>query len=218
MILKLKYVFIAFLLLGWACKNDKRYLSHEEVNGFQITDSTDVVQDVKAFQAELNEEYKNPDTSPLADKDRKKFVALDFFEIDTTYRVEARFEETPFENSFYMQTTTDRAPEYKRFGIVYFTLKGKEYQLNVYQSQELKLQDEYKDYLFIPFLDDTNGDESYGGGRYLDATIPDGDKMIIDFNKAYNPYCAYNKKYSCPVVPQENRLDVAIKAGVKKFH
>ncbi len=218
MFVKLKYVFISLLLIGWACKNDKRYLSNTEVHGFTITDSTDIVQEIKAFQAEMNSDYKNPESSPLTDKDRKDFVALDFFEIDTTYRVVAKFEETPFENSFRMKTTTDRAPEYKKYGIVTFQLKGKEYSLNVYQSQELKLKAEYEDYLFIPFLDETNGDATYGGGRYIDAAIPEGDKMVIDFNKAYNPYCAYNKKYSCPIVPEENRLKVAIEAGVKKFH
>ena len=77
--------------------------------------------------------------------------------------------------------------------------------------------EEYKDYLFLPFLDDTNGEGSYGGGRYIDLRIPDSDTMIIDFNTAYNPYCAYNDRYSCPIVPRQNYLDVAIEAGVKAF-
>jgi uncharacterized protein (DUF1684 family) len=78
-------------------------------------------------------------------------------------------------------------------------------------------QEEYRDYLFLPFADLTNGEETYGGGRYLDLTIPTGNTILLDFNKAYNPYCAYNPKYSCPLVPKQNRLDIPIIAGVKAF-
>ncbi len=75
----------------------------------------------------------------------------------------------------------------------------------------------YDDYLFLPFLDETNGDESYGGGRYVEARIPAGDTLIINFNEAYNPYCAYNERYSCPIVPRANYINTRIKAGVKAF-
>ena len=78
-------------------------------------------------------------------------------------------------------------------------------------------EDDYEDYLFLPFLDETNGLESYGGGRYINVRIPEGDTMIIDFNKSYNPFCAYNDKYSCPIVPRENYLKTRIEAGVKGF-
>ena len=71
--------------------------------------------------------------------------------------------------------------------------------------------------MFLPFKDKTNGVETYGGGRYLDLTVPDGDSIVIDFNKAYNPYCHYNIEYSCPLVPRENKLLFSIKAGVKKY-
>ena len=71
--------------------------------------------------------------------------------------------------------------------------------------------------MFLPFSDETNGIESYGGGRYIDLRIPEGNTLIIDFNSAYNPYCAYNDKYSCPIVPRENYLRTRIEAGVKKF-
>jgi uncharacterized protein len=90
--------------------------------------------------------------------------------------------------------------------------------LNIYRNIDLSKKKEYKNYLFLPFLDLTSGNESYGGGRYIDMRIPKGNIITIDFNKAYNPYCAYNHKYSCPVVPDENNLNIEIKAGVKKFH
>jgi hypothetical protein len=169
------------------------------------------------FQKEINAEYKDASTSPLKDKDRKNFKGLEFFKFDTTYVVRARFERTPEETPFQMKTTTDRLPVYVKYGIVTFNLKGNTYRLNVYQNQDLMKKEGFEDYLFLPFLDDTNGEESYGGGRYIDLRIPEGDEVVIDFNKAYNPYCAYNEKYSCPIVPRENYLDLKVEAGVKAF-
>ena len=72
--------------------------------------------------------------------------------------------------------------------------------------------------MFLPFSDLTSGNETYGGGRYIDLEIPKGKTITIDFNQAYNPYCAYNPKYSCPIVPAENELLTNVNAGVKKFH
>ena len=117
-----------------------------------------------------------------------------------------------------MKTSTTRLPEYKKYGELHFTIDEVAYKLNVYQSMDLKKKKEYKNHLFLPFSDLTNGKESYIGGRYIDIEIQDAAVWEIDFNKAYNPYCAYNHKYSCPIVPLENDLEVAIYAGVKKFH
>ncbi|MGS2726689.1 DUF1684 domain-containing protein [Psychroserpens sp. BH13MA-6] len=170
------------------------------------------------FQKEINAEYKDASTSPLKDKDRKKFKGLDFFKFDSTYVVQATFERTPNEDVFKMKTTTSRLPEYKKYGVITFTLKDKDFSLNIYQNQGLITKEGYEDYLFLPFLDNTNGDESYGGGRYIDMRIPEGNVIEIDFNKAYNPYCAYNERYSCPIVPRENYLDLEVRAGVKAFN
>jgi len=169
------------------------------------------------FQKELNAEYKDATTSPLKDKDRKVFKGLDFFKFDSTYVVTARFKRTPNEKVFKMKTTTNRTPEYVKYGELNFDLKGKNFTLNIYQNQGLIDTKGYEDYLFLPFLDETNGLESYGGGRYIDARIPKGNTMIIDFNKAYNPYCAYNDKYSCPIVPLKNYLKTRIEAGIMAF-
>ncbi|WP_299277575.1 DUF1684 domain-containing protein [uncultured Psychroserpens sp.] len=169
------------------------------------------------FQKEINAEYKDATTSPLKEKDRKNFKGLDFFKFDSTFVVKANFKRTPNENVFKMKTTTSRLPEYVKYGVVSFELHDKSYQLNIYQNQDLIKEEGYEDYLFLPFLDNTNGGESYGGGRYIDLKIPDGNSILIDFNKAYNPYCAYNERYSCPIVPRENYLDLEIKAGVKTF-
>nr|WP_305050744.1 DUF1684 domain-containing protein [Elizabethkingia bruuniana] len=95
-------------------------------------------------------------------------------------------------------------------------MEGQQYSLKVYQSQDLIKKPSFKDHLFLPFRDATNEKETYGGGRYIDLRIPKKDHLIIDFNKAYNPYCAYNAfDYNCPIVPIENKLPVEIRAGVK---
>ena len=169
------------------------------------------------FQKELNAQYKDASNSPLKDKDRKNFEGLNFFKFDSTYVVIAQFKRTPNEKSFKMKTTSDRLPVYVKYGELLFNLIGESYKLNIYQNLGLIDDEEYEDYLFLPFLDETNGLESYGGGRYIDTRIPEGDTMIIDFNQAYNPYCAYNDKYSCPIVPRENYLKTRIDAGVKAF-
>ncbi|MFC0605309.1 DUF1684 domain-containing protein [Winogradskyella pulchriflava] len=169
------------------------------------------------WQKKQNADFKDATKSPLKDKDRKTFKGLDFYKFDSTYVVTAKLTRTPDAKPFKMKTTTERRPDYVQYGVVTFTLKGQEYQLNIYQNLGLLDTEGYEDYLFLPFLDDTNGNGSYAGGRYTEARIPEGDTIIIDFNTAYNPYCAYNEKYSCPIVPRENYLATEIKAGVKAF-
>jgi uncharacterized protein (DUF1684 family) len=169
------------------------------------------------WQREQNADFKDATKSPLKEKDRKTFKGLDFFVVDSSFVVTAKLTRTPEAKAFKMKTTTERLPDYKQYGIITFKIKDKEYQLNIYQNLGLLTQEGYEDYLFLPFLDNTNGEESYGGGRYTEARIPEGDTIIIDFNTAYNPYCAYNKKYSCPIVPRDNYLDTRVEAGVKAF-
>ena len=169
------------------------------------------------WQKEMNADFKDATKSPLKDKDRKNFTGLDFYKFDSTYVVTAKLTRTPDAKPFKMKTTTERRPDYVQYGVVTFNLKGKEYQLNIYQNLGLLDQEGYEDYLFLPFLDNTNGNGSYSGGRYTEARIPEGDTIVIDFNTAYNPYCAYNEKYSCPIVPRANYLDLEIEAGVKAF-
>ncbi len=175
------------------------------------------IQGETEFQKKMNSEYKDATTSPLKDKDRKHFEGLDFFNLDSSFVVKAAFKRTLDEKPFKMKTTTDRLPMYVKYGELSFQLKEKEFKLNIYQNQGLIEKEGYEDYLFLPFLDETNGLESYGGGRFMDAKIPEDDTIIIDFNKAYNPYCAYNDTYSCPIVPRENYLKIRIEAGVKAF-
>lgn len=170
--------------------------------------------DSKKFQDELDVAYADKESSPLTKKDRRRFKGLPFFPINEKYRVVAKFERAQNVTPFKMSTTTDRKPVYELFGVATFSIDGVEYQLNIYQSHKLREMEEYKNHLFLPFTDLTSGVESYGGGRFIDLEIPEGDEIVIDFNKAYNPYCAYNHVYSCPIPPAENDLKVEIRAGV----
>jgi len=175
-------------------------------------------QTAQEFQDELNKSYADKEKSPLMEEDFKTFTHLEFFPITEEFIIKAKFIRTRKEKPFEMKTTTARLPIYKKYGELHFTFEGKEYKLNVYQNLDLIKKEGYEDYLFLPFSDTTNGDETYIGGRYIDYRIQKELEWTIDFNKAYNPYCAYNYKYSCPIVPMENDLPIAIKAGVKKFH
>lgn len=170
------------------------------------------------FQEELNKEFKDSVSSPLEKEDLVHFEHLDFYPISEKFIVKAIFVKAKKEKSFKMKTSTSRTPMYIKYGELHFELDGKSMVLNVYKNIELSKKPGFKDYLFLPFLDLTNDNTTYAGGRYLDIVIPKSKEVMINFNKAYNPYCAYNHKYSCPLVPRENDLDIAIEAGVKKFH
>ena len=198
----MKFIFLVCLIFGFAGMNAQK--SGKTVGALE-------------FQKKLNWDFKKADKTPLTAKDRERFQSLEFFPIDTTLVVTADFVRTPYESPFEMPTTTDRKPMYLKYGELYFSLQGKEQKLNVYQNLELVKKPEYKDYLFLPFTDKTNGFTSYSGGRYIDLRIPRGNRITLDFNKSYNPYCAYNGSYSCPIPPAENHLDLNIEAGVKDF-
>ena len=172
--------------------------------------------EVREFQKELNISYLDPEESPLPPKARKKFRGHEFYPIDEKFSVTARLKKAINPEIFKMRTSTSRLPTYEKYGVATFEIEGVEYSLTIYLSRETQQKEEYKDYLFLPFTDLTNGTETYAGGRYIDLrTPPSGDTIVIDFNKAYNPYCAYSPMYSCPVPPAENNLDVGITAGVK---
>ncbi len=172
----------------------------------------------KEFQQSLNKEYATREVSPLTKEDFKTFKGLDFYPVNEKFIVEAKFVRTPDEKVFKMKTSTARLPEYVKYGELLFSIAGVDLKLNLYQKIDLTQKEGNEAYLFLPFSDLTCGKESYIGGRYIDVRIPKSDTVILDFNKAYNPYCAYNFKYSCPIVPLENDLNIAVLAGVKKFH
>ncbi|WP_435415832.1 DUF1684 domain-containing protein [Polaribacter aestuariivivens] len=172
------------------------------------------------YQQKENARFKDASKSPLKKKDLKKFKGLDFFPVDSAFVVTAKLTRTANAPIFEMATTTDRKPLYKEYGTLNFTIKGQDLELTIYQSQDDTRDEKYKNYLFLPFTDDTSGNESYGGGRYMDVMttdISEENTVILNFNNTYNPYCAYNDRYSCPLTPRKNHLNIEIKAGVKAF-
>ncbi|HEX4371988.1 MAG TPA: DUF1684 domain-containing protein [Puia sp.] len=146
-------------------------------------------------------------------------VFLKFFPIDEAYRVYADFEKVNDEAGFSMNTSSGKIHKYFKYGKVTFMLKNKTYHLFIYQSERLLKTEKYKDYLLLPFTDSTSGNESHGSGRYVDFRTGDihNNLLEIDFNKAYNPSCAYEAGYSCPIPPKENDLELAVNAGEKLY-
>ena len=195
-----RILIILVVLFTMSCTQDKR----------PILGDTD-------YQKKQNAKFKDASTSPLTKKDRKEFEGLDFFKFDSTFVVTAELKLIPDTKWFNMKTTTKRLSKERIYGVLTLSIHNEAYSLNVYQGEENMQTEGLEDYLFLPFLDDTNGEESYGGGRYIDLRIPVSDTIIIDFNRAYNPYCVYNEKFSCPIVPRDNYLPIEIKAGVKSY-
>lgn len=185
-----------------------------QTNTTILSDAAQHQQQIAAFQHQMNSDYKDSLKSPLTEEDRLVFNALTFYPTDSSFRVKAKFRKK-ISGIFKMKTTTDRLPQYRQYGQLKFKLKAQNYVLKLYQNIALSKKEAYKDYLFLPFTDASNGQGSYGGGRYIDFKIPEQKWVVLDFNKAYNPYCAYNSRYSCPVPPTDNDIDIAVEAGVK---
>jgi uncharacterized protein (DUF1684 family) len=162
------------------------------------------------------DDFLKDQNSPLK-KDDLKF--LRFYNADSTYRITAKVEILANEAAFVMPVFSGTGQQYIRYAALKFMLKGKPVKMIVYRDIALSKNLQYKDYLFLPFTDATNGNATYGGGRYIDlseADLRDG-SVVIDFNKAYNPYCAYSEGYACPRPPDENRTEIAVEAGEKMF-
>lgn len=149
-------------------------------------------------------------------KDRQH---LHFFAPDSSYRVTAAFERTEDKDGFQMPSSLSNKRRFFRYGLLRFTLNGVDCRLTVFQSKDLMSSAGYRNYLFLPFTDSTNGTDTYEGGRYIDLSSTDirNGSVTIDFNKAYNPYCSYTVGYDCPIPPRENALPVAVRAGEKKY-
>lgn len=148
----------------------------------------------------------------LNQQEVEEFGGLDYFDFDSTFQVMAKITKDKG-RKFKMPTSTERLPVYKRYGYIDFKIGDSLCRLEVYQSMSYRKKD--KKHLFVPFRDATTRELSYGGGRYLDLTIPEGDSLLVDFNFAYNPYCAYTYNASCPIPPEVNTLSVPILAGEK---
>lgn len=188
------------------------------MNLFSQTHEIVHIEDALLFQKNLNAEYADPEKSPLLPEDRENFESLDFYPINEALIFEVQIKRTPQAISFMMKRTKDEV-KYVKYGTVTFKYEGKKHTLSIYQNLDLiAKRPEYNNYLFLPFTDQTNGETTYGGGRYLDMEIPEkGSTLVLNFNKCYNPLCHYNKKFSCPIPPAENDLNMRVEAGVKKW-
>lgn len=176
---------------------------HAQQNGYQIA-----LQSFQQDYLQSHEVVKNED---------RKFVQ--FFPIDEYFRITAAFTKLNDSTGFKMKTSGTKDQTYFRYGKLLFNIHDTTIELTLYQSQQLMGDSTYQNYLFLPFTDVTSGEESYGGGRYIDIDMARirNNKVVVDFNKAYNPYCAYSTGYNCPIPPRENDMPVAIRAGEMDF-
>jgi uncharacterized protein len=182
------------------------------IGGFVFAQKKDFyIESIKAYQKNYADSHEI-----VKGKDKRYFR---FFPINKTYHVTGYFEKIFDTVGFTMPTSAGTVKYFYKFGRLNFTINKKEYFLYVYQGKELMATELYKNYLFVPFTDATTGNQSYGSGRYLEFYKKDieNNTLQIDFNKAYNPYCAYATGFKCPIPPRENRLPVAIKAGEMNF-
>lgn len=164
---------------------------------------------IKAFQKKYLTELE-----PII---KKATAHIRFYPINPAFKIKAQVEILKAQPVFKMTTSSGKTKEAQKYALVKFMYSGVACQLYAYQLLALKAKAETANLFFIPFLDKTSGKESYGGGRYIDFEIKDirSNSLIIDFNKAYNPYCAFVTGYNCPVPPQANVLPLAVKAGEK---
>ena len=168
------------------------------------------------FQHELVDFYANPTTTPLNEEEIAIFKGITFFPINEKYNIKADFTPIHDGNVIPFPTSAGKIKHYKEYGLANFELDGETITLKIYQSSPV--MEQYATHLFLPFTDETNGDTTYGGGRYIDldtvTSFTEDGKIIINFNEAYNPYCAYSKRYNCPIPPGDNSLAIEINAGV----
>ena len=159
----------------------------------------------------IHDFMKNDPESPLPDSLISKFNRLSYFAPDISYKVRATLERIPGDDIINMATSDGASRSYIRYAYAAFEMLGGEHKLTLLKPVEEDQE------LFLPFGDKTNGESTYGGGRYINLEMTSGNKITIDFNLAYNPYCVYSPDFSCPLPPVENQLKVAINAGEKNF-
>ena len=148
--------------------------------------------------------------SPLTEEQKASFTRLDYYDENRGLRLELDLREDATREAVEMQTSTGDLASFSRWGTVAFEVDGEAAQLTVYKDTD-------GGEFFLPFADATSGSDTYGAGRYLDVQQLKSGKLLVDFNYAYSPYCAYNERWSCPLTPLENRMRVPIRAGEKSF-
>lgn len=165
--------------------------------------------DLLSIRADKDRFFAVSRHSPLTNAQKHGFEGLRYFAEDDSLRLELPLEEFPEKTPLQLQTTTGDTQTYVRYGRIAFHVDGKEAELTVFASSHG---------LFLPFADALAGETTYAAGRYLEPEFLGDGRLLVDFNLAYNPYCAYNDAWSCPITPRENRLTLSIRAGEMVFH
>jgi len=166
------------------------------------------VSDLDQFRTEKDEFFGHHPQSPLSPEQKSNFNGLKYFPENESLRLEVEAGLLNDDQPIQMQTTTGGSQVYFRHAKFKFAVDGQETELTIYKA----------DYgYFLPFVDSLAGEETYPAGRYLEPEELPGNRFLVDFNIAYNPYCAYNDMWSCPITPAENRIKVPIRAGEKVF-
>ncbi|TNE61007.1 MAG: DUF1684 domain-containing protein [Bacteroidetes bacterium] len=179
--------------------------------------TADFVAEINQHRVHYKQEFIDNTRSPLTAQDT---ALLDFYPPNPTWRITARFERTPDAQPFDMATYSGKTKPFVCYGYATFDIDGEPCKLALYQNLRVIQKKGYEDSLFLPFKDHSNGDVTYGGGRYLDfrtSDITNDDIITLDFNKAHNPWCAYSDGYNCPVPPAENHLDLPVSAGERNY-
>ena len=161
------------------------------------------------FRTSKDDFFASHPQSPLTYEQKQDFHGLSYFDENPDLNLEVEVEKFSDQKEIVIQTSTGQTQTYIRYGKFEFTVDGQQAELTLYSNEHG---------FFLPFVDSLAGKETYPAGRYLEPDPLPGDRFIIDFNMAYNPYCAYNEMWSCPLTPPENRLKVPIRAGEKIFH
>jgi len=171
--------------------------------------------DVKEVREERDRYMKTSPESPFV-KDPKSYSGLKYFAVDISYKVTAALEPVKGKTPIALTTSDGSEQHYLPYAYAEFDLHGYHNRLLILENMEMGPQ---RGTLFLPFGDDTSAKETYGAGRYLDVVkAPGSNTITLDFNKAYNPYCAYSDGFSCPFPPPANLLRVPIRAGEKTYH
>lgn len=173
----------------------------------------DYLKEVQKKREEIIDFMENDVDSPFHKKGEIKYQGLNFFDIDPAYNIKARIEKLQSPMPFDIQMTNGETAKYFKYAIAHFTIDDKSQKLFLLKSESFFDEP----WLFLPFYDETSADETYGGGRFLNVEYHDEEEILIDFNLAYNPYCAYTNLYRCPIPPAENKVTVKILAGERNY-
>ncbi len=201
----MKYILLCVLFTSVGCGNKL------------IETTAEYRSEVASFRSTYKANFMKQPNGPLAEND---LTNLDFFKADANYRCKCKVDVPSIKEAIEVDTYAGKKKNYLKYATALCNVGGKKIYLAIYSSSKVQLMPVYRDHLFLPFMDHTNGESSYGGGRYIDlktGDVTDDNYIIIDFNKCYNPYCAYSDGYNCPIPPLENHLDLAIMAGEKNF-